>query len=147
MRKFLVIIFLSEDADLIVQILDASNLQRNLYLTVQLIEMNAPLVIVLNMMDTLKEKNMILEVEHFSKHLDCVVIPTNAHKKEGITKLKEVIREQIGNIKHPNLNIAYDNMLEKEISLIQEKVSKDAIAAGVNKRWLALKALESDPYC
>lgn len=136
---------LSEDADLIVQILDASNLQRNLYLTVQLIEMNAPLVIVLNMMDTLKDKNMTLEVEHFSKHLDCVVIPTNAHKKEGISKLKEVIRQHVGKVNSPNLNIAYDDMLEKEINFIQEKVSKDAKDAGVNNRWLALKVLESDP--
>jgi len=136
---------LSKDAYLIVQILDASNLQRNLYLTVQLIEMNVPLVIVLNMMDTLKDKNMVLEVEHFSKHLDCVVVPTNANKKEGITELKEVIREHIGKVHPPKFNISYDNMLEKEIDFIQEQVDKDAEIAGVDARWLALKVLESDP--
>ena len=136
---------LSKDADLIVQILDASNLQRNLYLTVQLIEMNVPLIIVLNMMDTLKEKNMTLEVEHFAKHLDCVVVPTNASKKSGISKLKEVIKEQVGKVNPPKFDISYDNMLEKEIKIIEELVKDDAKAASVDSRWLALKVLESDP--
>jgi ferrous iron transport protein B len=136
---------LSKDADLIVQVLDASNLQRNLYLTVQLIEMNVPLVIVLNMMDTLKDKNMTLEVEHFAKHLDCVVVPTNASKKEGINKLKEVIKEHIGKVNPPKFNIAYDDELEKEIKSIEKEVSKDAKAANVDSRWLTLKILESDP--
>lgn len=136
---------LSKDADLVVQILDASNLQRNLYLTVQLIEMNVPLVIVLNMMDTLKDKNMVLEVEHFSKHLDCVVVPTNANKKEGMIKLKEVIREHVGKVNPPKFDISYDEILEKEIKLIETLITKDAEVAKVDNRWLTLKILESDP--
>lgn len=136
---------LSKEADLIVQVLDASNLQRNLYLTVQLIEMNVPLVIVLNMMDTLKEKNMTLEVEHFAKHLDCVVVPTNANKKNGISKLKEVIREHVGKVNPPKFDITYDKMLEKEISIVKDLVQEDAKLADVDNRWLALKVLESDP--
>ncbi len=136
---------LSKDADLIVQILDASNLQRNLYLTVQLIEMNVPLVIVLNMMDTLKDKNMVLEVEHFAKHLDCVVVPTNASKKDGIEKLKEVIRDHIGQVNPPKFNISYDGILEKELNEITKQVEQTAKTSGVDSRWLALKILESDP--
>jgi len=136
---------LSKDADLVVQILDASNLQRNLYLTVQLIEMNVPVVIVLNMMDTLKDKNMTLQVEHFAKHLDCVVVPTSANKKEGILKLKEVIRDHIGKVNPPKFNIAYDVMLEKEIKLIEALVTQEAEEAQVDSRWLTLKVLESDP--
>ncbi|MBI9030863.1 Fe(2+) transporter permease subunit FeoB [bacterium] len=136
---------LSKDADLVVQILDASNLQRNLYLTVQLIEMNVPVVIVLNMMDTLKDKNMTLQVEHFAKHLDCVVVPTSANKKEGILKLKEVIRDHIGKVNPPKFNIAYDVMLEKEIKLIEALVTQEAEEAKVDSRWLTLKVLESDP--
>ena len=106
---------LSKDADLVVQVLDASNLQRSLYLTVQLIEMNVPLVLVLNMMDTLKDKNMTLDVEHFTQHLDCPVITANASKKEGMDKLKKVIKQQADKITPPSFDISYDTMLEKEI--------------------------------
>ncbi len=136
---------LSKDADLIVQVLDASNLQRNLYLTVQLIEMNVPIVLVLNMMDTLKDKNMTLEVEHFAKHLDCVVIPTNASKKEGINKLKSVIKDHIGKVNPPKFDISYDCILEEEIKIIEDTIKDNAQNSKVNQRWLALKILEGDP--
>ncbi|MFA7056441.1 MAG: Fe(2+) transporter permease subunit FeoB [Candidatus Cloacimonadales bacterium] len=136
---------LSKEANLVVQILDASNLQRSLYLTVQLIEMNVPLVVVLNMMDTLKDKNMTLDVEHFAKHLDCPVITSNANKKEGMDKLKAIIKEQAGNVTPPSFDISYDTMLEKEIKIVEAEVAKAAEAAGVDSRWLALKFLESDP--
>lgn len=136
---------LSKDADLIVQVLDASNLQRNLYLTVQLIEMNVPLVVVLNMMDTLKDKNMTLDVKHFAEHLDCVVVATNASKKDGISRLKQVISEHIGKVHPPRFNIAYDDILEKEIKDIEKELKQDAAKFKVDSRWLALKVLEEDP--
>ncbi len=136
---------LSKDADLIVQVLDASNLQRNLYLTVQLIEMNVPLVVVLNMMDTLKDKNMTLDVKHFAEHLDCVVVATNASKKDGISRLKQVISEHIGKVHPPRFNIAYDDVLEKEIKDIEKELKQDAAKFKVDSRWLALKVLEEDP--
>lgn len=136
---------LSKEADLVVQVLDASNLQRSLYLTVQLIEMNVPLVLVLNMMDTLKDKNMTLDVEHFTQHIDCPVVTANASKKEGMDKLKEIIKQEAHKITPPSFDISYDTMLEKEIKLIEAEVTEEAKVAGMAPRWLALKVLESDP--
>lgn len=74
---------LMEKPDLVVNILDASNLERNLYLTTQLLEMKIPVIVALNMMDVAKQKKIRIEVEHLAKHLDCPVIPVVAARKRA----------------------------------------------------------------
>jgi ferrous iron transport protein B len=78
-REFILL----DKPDLVVNIIDATNLERNLYLTAQLLEMKIPLVVALNMMDAAKQKKIRIEVEHLATHLNCPVIPIVAAKKTG----------------------------------------------------------------
>ncbi|OQY38860.1 MAG: ferrous iron transport protein B, partial [Candidatus Cloacimonetes bacterium 4572_65] len=132
-------------ADLVVQVLDASNLQRNLYLTVQLLEMKVPVIIALNMMDTLPSKNMILDVAHLAEHLNCTIIPMSANKNQGLVDLKKAINKQSELLKIPNVEICYDDILEKEIISLDKSVEDIAKKNKLSSRWLAVKLLEEDP--
>jgi ferrous iron transport protein B len=78
---------LSRDADLIVNVLDASNLERNLYMTVQLLEMGVPIVIALNMMDVARKRGVEIDTERLADQLGCPVVPVVAVTREGITEL------------------------------------------------------------
>jgi ferrous iron transport protein B len=84
---------LGNSADLIVNILDASNLERNLYLTLQLLEMQVPMIVVLNMMDVAKGQNKKILVDALERLLGCVVVPVEAHKSKGFTELKAAVVE------------------------------------------------------
>ena len=79
---------LSREADLIVNVIDASNLERNLYLSVQILEMGVPLVVALNMMDVARKRGILLDTERLSQELGCPVVPIVAVTHEGITELK-----------------------------------------------------------
>lgn len=136
---------LSHDADLVVQVVDAGSLQRNLYLTIQLLEMNVPIILALNMMDTLKEKNMILDVEHFASHIGGQVIPIVASQNKGMTELKKAITMALKNPIKPNQKISYDKILDEEISIINKLIEDDAKKGNVNSHWLTMKILEDDP--
>jgi len=80
-----------DDVDVVINIVDASNLSRNLYLTFQLRQFNKPVVLVLNMMDVAKAKGIEIDCDKLSKRLGVTVIPISATKKTGINKLKEVL--------------------------------------------------------
>lgn len=135
---------LKDKPDLVIDIIDASNMERNLYLTAQLLEMKIPLIVVLNMMDIVKQRKIKIEIDHLAKHLDASVIPIVANKKEGIEQLKDGIDKNL-TIKHiPKTNIMYDSVVENYINRLTEKVKLFAEKHNVNERWLAIKLLESD---
>ena len=75
---------LKREADLIINILDASNIERNLYLTTQLLDMGAPVIVVLNMMDVAREKGMDIDIDKLSEELGCPVLPLVASKTSNI---------------------------------------------------------------
>lgn len=81
------------NADVIINIVDASNLERNLYLTLQLKEFNIPIILVLNMMDVVKSRGINIDCEALSKSLGVTAIPISASKRTGIDKVKELISE------------------------------------------------------
>jgi len=76
---------LSRDANLIINVLDAANLERNLYLTVQLLEMGVPMVLALNMMDMAQKRGIVIDVTRLAEELGCPVVPIVAVDKKGIT--------------------------------------------------------------
>jgi ferrous iron transport protein B len=84
---------LGNHADLIVNILDASNLERNLYLTLQLLEMQVPMIVVLNMMDVARGQNKRILIDALEKRLGCVVVPVEAHKSKGFKELRVAVCE------------------------------------------------------
>ena len=98
------------DVDVIVNVVDASNLSRNLYLTTQLMEFNKPIVILLNMLDIAESKNINIDADKLSKELGVTVVPIVAKKKNGIDKIEETIKKSVG--KTTNYNIYFGNEVE-----------------------------------
>lgn len=134
----------AREADLIVNIVDASNLERNLYLTTQLIEMRVPLLIVLNMFDVAEEKGVCIDTEELSNRLGCPVLPVIASRSKGIDALKLVLREAVKTKPVPTAEIRYDTVLEDAITALVPKLLELAERNGNSPRWLASRLLEGD---
>ncbi len=132
---------LSRQANLIINVVDAANLERNLYLTVQLLEMGIPLVVCLNMMDVARKRGVSVDIDKLSQELGCPVIPLVATTGEGISELKARMLDVIGKRLDGGYSLAFDDTVEMSISnlvnMIEEKNSQ-------NQRWLAIKLLEED---
>jgi ferrous iron transport protein B len=134
---------LSHNADLIVNIVDASNLERNLYLTTQLLEMQVPMIVALNMMDALNGKGIDIDLEALSEQLGCPVQPLVASRGEGVEKLKEEIKSGVVGIGISDMRIPYPEPVDIAVvalsSLVAERLGSD-----INSKWVALKLLEED---
>ena len=131
---------LSRDADLVVNVVDASNLERNLYLTVQLLEMGVPLVLALNMMDVARKRGIKIDTERLSQELGCPVVPVVAVTGEGTTELKARMLAVADGRQQGGFPLALDEVVEQAISDL-EPVLEELPAP--NRRWLTLKLIES----
>jgi ferrous iron transport protein B len=135
---------LSGEPSLIVNIVDASNLERNLYLTVQLIEMRVPVVLALNMIDMAGESGITVDPEGLTAGLGCPVVPMVAAKGRGVDALKDAVVRMLGaGVRHTTA-IGYPPLIEEAIGELVPMVGDIAAAHGVEARWLALKLLEAD---
>lgn len=137
---------LKDKPDVVVNVIDASNIERNLYLTVQLLETGAKVVLVLNMMDEAKNKNIEINVNKLSKLLNVPVVSTVATKGEGI---KELIKEAIklGESKEGTVfGIDYGSDIQKEVDLLEDSFQECAAALEYPPKWTAIKLLENDEY-
>jgi ferrous iron transport protein B len=134
----------SKQADLIINILDASNIERNLYLTSQLLEMRVPMMLALNMMDAVKQRGIKIDCEMLADKLGCPVIPITAATKTGLDTLKTAINAAVISHPIPHLNIGYAPELEAAISAASDFLENIATAKSCDLRWLAIRALEGD---
>lgn len=139
---------LNEKPDMIINIVDASFLERNLFLTLQIIELGVPMVIALNMMDEAEKKGMIIDCEKLGKRLGVPVVPITAIRKDGIMLLNDtaVANAEAGLITNPGL-VNYGSNLEKAIKKLQDEIesaSHEKTFPVGNSRWGALKILEND---
>lgn len=135
---------LSGEPSLIVNIVDASNLERNLYLTVQLIEMRVPVVLALNMLDMAEEAGMSVDSAALAEALGCPVVPMVAAKGRGVELLKDTVAAVLGaGAQHPTA-IGYPPMIEEAIEKLVPAIAPTADSHHVEARWLALKLLEAD---
>lgn len=133
---------LKENPDVIVDLVDATNIERNLYLTTQLIETGVPVVIALNMADLLEKRGIKIDVARLSMLLDCPIVETSALKGEGLDKL---IDEAIKTAKKKEADLPkeiFNKDLEDTVSAAAE-VLPSSIDAN-KKRWYAVKFLEKD---
>lgn len=141
-RNFIV----EEKPDVVIDIVDASNMERNLYLTLQLLELEANIVIALNKYDIAKDLGYEIEVAELSRFLGVPVIPTVATTKEGMEELKDVVikaAEEKG--KKRKIEISYGKKFDELISRIEHVLQKDEELSGKYPvRWLAIKVLEAD---
>lgn len=135
---------LSYDADLIINVLDAGNLERNLYLSVQMLEMKAPVVVVLNMMDVARREGLVIDTQKLSEQLGCPVIPVVAVTGEGLDDLKEAIKSVSAGKSSSGFSLAHDEIVEQAI--IDLRIKLDPSLDPRQSHWLALKMLEGDRY-
>jgi ferrous iron transport protein B len=135
---------LSGEARLIINIVDASNLERNLYLTTQLLEMGIPMAIALNMMDLAKKDDVAIDVEQLEQRLGCPVIPISAHIGQGVAQLKETIGRAIAHPSIPHARVAYAPVIETALSEIAEDLEQQQQASSLHHRWNSLALLQYD---
>lgn len=132
--------------DAVVDILDASNLERNLYLAVQIMELGAPLVLALNMSDVARQRGIEFDLELLAKLLGVAVVPTVGHKGAGRNELlaAAVGIARTGRASEP-LHVDYGSDIEAEIARLSGVIEHAGVAwPGVPSRWLAVKLLEGD---
>jgi ferrous iron transport protein B len=136
---------LFEKPDVVINIVDATNLERNLYLTTQLLEMGANVVITLNMYDELKAKHMDIDVAKLSKLLGVPVVPTVATRNEGMKELVTRTLQAAKTKDRKRLKVNYGKEMEAELAAIEEDIlSNPKLAEKFTSRWLAVKVLEGD---
>ena len=129
----------NERPDVIIDVVDATNIERNLFLATQLLELGIPVVIALNMMDVVRKNNDFIDVKKLEKELGCKIVEISALKNENIDKLIETAKSVAGQKKMTYQEFEED--VEKYIKEIEEfSVIKDNPA----KRWLAVKLFEQD---
>jgi len=132
------------DADIIVDIVDAGNLERNLYLTAQLVEMGVPMIVALNMMDTAKKDGIEVDAAALSDRLGCPVVPMVAARGSGIDQLKKEIHEIAGSKAAPEAAVDYGHAVESAIAQLEPVFAPVAEADNAPARWLVVRLLEGD---
>lgn len=137
-----------EQPDVVINVLDASNLERNLYLTCQLIDMDVRSVIALNMYDELERSGNKFDYESLSRMIGTPIVPTISRTGFGIEDLfKRVIKvyeEEDPVIRHIHIN--YGEVLEKGITNVRHAIKHNGnVAKSLSKRYLSIKLLEGDP--
>lgn len=135
---------LSGDPQLIVNIVDASNIERNLYLTSQLLEMKVPMLVVLNMMDIAKSRNIRIDTAGLAKQLGCPVIPVVASKKEGVEALRSAINKAVKEKPVSETQVIYPVEIQEAVSELLPVVEKAVQGKRVAPHWVAVKLLEGD---
>ncbi len=153
---------LGQDVDVIVDVADASSLERNLYLTLQLIEMGKPVVLALNMMDIVEERGMEIDLHRLPEMLRIPVIPVSARKRSGLEILMHTVAHHRINLyqcipehrnrmekdqymmeRHEKYVVVYDRKIEHKIDQLMYRLRKKYRKIE-NPRWVALKLLEQD---
>lgn len=155
---------LEDEVDVVVDVADASNLERNLYLTLQLIELGKPVVLALNMMDIVEERGMELDIHRLPEMLGIPVVPVSARKRTGLEVLMHAVAHHQGKANNESLEHHHDIKCQsrhkhnhhKEFAMvysddIEDKIDDlearllDVYPGIVNPRWHAIKMLEKDP--
>ena len=133
---------LNENPDVIIDLVDATNIERNLYLTTQLVETGVPVVIALNMADLIEKRGMRIDTKRLSMLLGCPIVETSALKRSG---LHELVDEAVKVAKKKDVSLPGD-IFSKELESAVAQV-KDLLPANITdnkKRWYAVKFLEND---
>ena len=138
---------LSKQVDVIVNVIDASHLERHLYLTYELLDMQRPMIIVLNMMDLVEKQGVNIDIDALSQELGCLVIPVSASKKKGIAELKAAIEhyDTTSDAASRSAVVSWPDSVHAFRNDLAEKLAPEEKKAG-HVDWLALRLLENDPY-
>jgi len=131
--------------DAIINVVDATNLERNLYLTIQLMELGIPIVIALNIYDEAEKKGYEIDIKSMSEMLGVSVIPTVATKKRGLENLLKTALDIAENpeLHYPKL-LNYGEDIESAVKSLMDQIEKTTLKGKYPLRWLALKLIEAD---
>ena len=131
----------NEKPDAIMNLVDASNIERNLYLSTQLLEMGIPVVIALNMMDIVKKRGDVIDVKKLSKELGVPVVETAAIKGEGTKELVEAAKKAAA-AKNAPAKYAFSETIENALTEIEKLIAD--VTDEAQRRWFAVKLFERD---
>ena len=138
-------VLLDERPEVVAQIVDAGNLERNLYLTTQLIAMKTPLVLVLNMMDEAQKRGIRIDLPALSALLGVPIVPAVGYRREGIDELLAAATEVAAAVRRPAVEIHYGPELDLALGRLSDAVAGTALTKKYDPDWLALQLLEADP--
>lgn len=135
---------LSGEAEVVIDIVDAANLERNLYLTAQLCELGVPIVVVLNMVDLATRAGVAVDAEALARELDCPVVPVVASRGIGADALKIAIAEAVAARRAPRVRPDHAPAVAAAIADLAPRLAEEAARTGIAADWLALKLVEGD---
>ncbi|MEA5520210.1 Fe(2+) transporter permease subunit FeoB [Limnoraphis robusta] len=135
---------LSGEAELVINIVDGSNLERNLYLTTQLMEMRLPMIIALNMMDIAEKRGIQIYPERLAEHLGLAVIPIVAPESKGVKNLVETIDKMLPHLTRSPHYVAYPAVIEDALNELIPYITQHSHLRIVEPRWTALNLLQYD---
>ncbi|MEM2739668.1 MAG: ferrous iron transport protein B [Candidatus Bathyarchaeia archaeon] len=135
---------LTEEPDVIVDVVDATALERNLYLTLQLLELEKPMVLVLNLMDEARRKGVEIDIDLLSKLLGIPVIPCVATKGIGLIDMLNISLKVAREGSKPR-SLIYGLEVEEAIAILLAKIEDLPTPEVYPKRWIAIRLLEDDP--
>ena len=131
---------LTGEAQAVLNIVDASNLERNLFLTAQLIEMRVPMLVVVNMLDIAAQHKIDVDLDRLSEALGCPVVGLVASKSTGVSELKDAILDFLAHPVVPPMQVKFDARIEEKLDELETTLK----AAGLSRpRWFAGQLLES----
>ncbi len=140
-REYLI----KECPDVVVNVVEGPNLERNLLLTTQLMELEVDFLVALNMIDEVEEKGIVIEIKQLQKLLGCHIIPTSAKKSTGLDSLLDhIIRLSLKDIEIRKNKLFFRPELEASVEKITALLAHQQELSGFNARWLAIKLLEND---
>lgn len=133
---------LTDEAQAVINIVDASNLERNLYLTAQLIEMRVPVIVAVNMLDIAKSHKIEVDLKALEKALGCPVVGLVAQREQGVKELRKTISAFLKNPQVPPLSVTFDERIEKARAAITEGLKQEGVK---RPEWFALQLVEGAP--
>lgn len=138
---------LDERPDVVVDVVDASNIERNLYLGTQLIEMGVPLVFAFNMSDLAKRRGLVFDLDQLSRLLEARIVPTVGNKGQGREALLDAVIETAREGRKPRVHgLHYGTEIEEQLARVEAivRTKEGDLADKYGSRWVALKLIEQD---
>lgn len=139
-RNFMI----NDKPDAVINIVDASNIERNLYLTTQILELGIPTVIALNMMDIVEKNGDRIDIDKLSRTLGCPVVETSALKGNGVKAVAERAIEAARKNEKPDFSLPFSSEVKRSFEEIEKIIEKGISHEGIESRWLAIKLFERD---
>ena len=135
----------TENPDVVINVVDAAVLERNLFFTMQLIEMDAPLVVCLNQIDEAKKKGITINRKKLEQLLGVPVVPAVAIRGEGIYELTKTAVSLARERQNYKSQLRYGDEIEQRISKLDQTIQNANLNLNYPSRWVAIKLLENDP--